>query len=102
MGIEIVKEICVGASKHGRWGRCEAFPVISAPAVSLIALPGYTLTTCLAHHTGGVLYTNTNTNTNTNTITNTNININTNTIKILTEIQLKKVANNVANMIHPY
>ena len=64
MGIEIVKEICVGASKHGRWGRCEAFPVISAPAVSLIALPGYTLTTCLAHHTGGVLYTNTNTNTN--------------------------------------
>ena len=37
---------CLGASKHGRWGRCEAFPVISAPAVSLIALPGYTLTTC--------------------------------------------------------
>ena len=73
MGIEIVKEICVGASKHGRWGRCEAFPVISAPAVSLIALPGYTLTTWLAHHTGGVLYTNTNTNTN--TITNTNINM---------------------------
>ena len=70
MGIEIVKEICVGASKHGRWGRCEAFPVISAPAVSLIALPGYTLTTCLAHHTGGVLYTNTNTNTITNTDTN--------------------------------
>ena len=37
---------CLGAAKHGRWGRCEAFPVISAPAVSLIALPGYTLTTC--------------------------------------------------------
>ena len=44
---------CLGPSKHGRWGRCEAFPVISTPAVSLIALPGYTLTICTAHFSLG-------------------------------------------------
>ena len=44
---------CLGPSKHGRWGRCEAFPVISTPAVSLIALPGYTLNICTAHFSLG-------------------------------------------------